>query len=365
VVGRLIYGVAKIPYVFSHVKYCDMRLLYGFCDGNARAAVQEYQRRFPNLRIPSRSVFTRIHQTLRDTGSLPSVSLQSEREVVGMINTRENILQMVHRSPRLSTCRMASRICVSRMQVWLTLHEEDLYPYHDLRVQHLEPSDHTQRMDLCHWIKVHPELLSVVLFSDEASFTQDGVNNSRNMHTWSHDNPHKTSVTNFQRRLTVNVWCGVLGNKLIETFVFDNNLTGNVNEVYLRNELPGLLEDIPLLIRSHMYFQHDGAPPHCTRHVRDYLNEFFPNRWLGRGGPVAWPPRSPDLTPFDYFLWGDMMAFVYETKVDSRAALRDRIFAAAEHLRNDPNIIGSATQSLLMRAANCIAAGGGLFEQLL
>ena len=49
-----------------------------------------------------------------------------------------------------------------------------------------------------------------------------------------------------------------------------------------------------------MYFQHDGAPPHNTRHVREYLNESFPNRWLGRGGPVAWAPRSPDLTPLDY-----------------------------------------------------------------
>ena len=90
-----------------------MNFVYGFCKGNARAAVEEYQRRFPNRRIPSRSVFTRIHQTLRDTGSLPSVAVQSEREVVRTINTRENILQMVQRSPRLST-----RIGVSRMQVW-------------------------------------------------------------------------------------------------------------------------------------------------------------------------------------------------------------------------------------------------------
>ena len=53
-----------------------------------------------------------------------------------------------------------------------------------------------------------------------------------------------------------------------------------------------------------MYFQHDGVPPHYTRHVREYLNEYFPNRRLGRGGPVAWPPRSPDLTPLDYYLGG-------------------------------------------------------------
>ena len=101
-----------MPFVFSHVDYCDMHFVYGFCDGDACAAVQEYQRRFPDRRTPSRSVFTRIHQTLRDTGSLPSVSLQSEREVVRTIKTRETILQMVQRSPRLSTRRMASRIGV-------------------------------------------------------------------------------------------------------------------------------------------------------------------------------------------------------------------------------------------------------------
>ena len=196
-----------MPFVFSHVEYCDMHFVYGFCDGNARAAVQEYQRLFPDRRIPSRSVFTRIHQTLRDTGSLPSVSLQSEREMVQMINTRDKILQMVQRSLRLSKRRMASCIGVSRMQVWRTLHDEDLYPYHDQRVQHLEPGDRAQRMDLCQWIKAHPELLSVFLFTDEASFMRDGVNNSRNMHTWSHDNPHETSVTNFQRRFSECMVC--------------------------------------------------------------------------------------------------------------------------------------------------------------
>ena len=166
--------------------------MYGFCNSNARAAAEEYQRRFPNQRIPSRGVFTRIHQTMHHSGRLPSVAVQSEREVVQTINTRENILEMVQRSPRLSTRRMASHISVSRIQVWRTLHGEYLYPYHDQRVQHLEPGDHAQRMDLCQWIKAHPELLSVILFSDEASFTRDGVNNLRNVHTWSDENPQDT-----------------------------------------------------------------------------------------------------------------------------------------------------------------------------
>jgi len=126
-------------------------------------------------------------------------------------------------------------------------------------------------MDLCHWITAHPKLLGVILFTDEASFTRDGINNSRNLRTWSHDNPYETSVTKFQRRFLVNVWCGLLGSKLTGPFFFDSNLTGNTYEVFLRNELPGLLEDILLMLRSQMYFQHDGAPPHYTGHVREYL----------------------------------------------------------------------------------------------
>ena len=60
-----------------------------------------------------------------------------------------------------------------------------------------------------------------------------------------------------------------------------------------------------------------------------------------------------------------MKTLVYETKVELRAVLRDRIFAAAEHIRNHPDNIASATHSLLMRAKNCIATGGGHFEQFL
>ena len=50
-----------MPFVFSHVEYCGMHFLCEFCNGNARDAVEEYQRRFPDRRIPSRGVFTFIY----------------------------------------------------------------------------------------------------------------------------------------------------------------------------------------------------------------------------------------------------------------------------------------------------------------
>jgi len=66
-----------------------------------------------------------------DNDGLPSFALHYEREILRKINARDNILDMVQRRPRLSIRRMASRVGLSRMKVWLTLHEKSLYPYHD------------------------------------------------------------------------------------------------------------------------------------------------------------------------------------------------------------------------------------------
>ncbi|GFV14183.1 hypothetical protein TNCV_526571 [Trichonephila clavipes] len=44
-------------------------------------------------------------------------------------------------------------------------------------------------------------------------------------------------------------------------------------------------------------------------------------RWFGHGGPVALPPRSPNLNPLYFFFWGHLMSLVYETPV---ATMRHR-----------------------------------------
>ena len=56
-------------------------------------------------------------------------------------------------------------------------------------------------------------------------------------------------------------------------------------------------------------YQQDGAPSHFHRDVHEYLHAKIPRRWIGRVSKndsplLLWPPRSPDLTPCDFFLWG-------------------------------------------------------------
>ncbi|GBN11466.1 hypothetical protein AVEN_275425-1 [Araneus ventricosus] len=72
-------------------------------------------------------------------------------------------------------------------------------------------------------------------------------------------------------------------------------------------------------------FQQDGAPPHCGNIVREFLDTTFPQRWISRGAVMAWPPRSPDITPFDFYLWGYVKQHVYSERINDINHLKQRI----------------------------------------
>ena len=90
------------------------------------------------------------------------------------------------------------------------------------------------------------------------------------------ENPHATVESNNQLHFSVNVWCAVLDDQLIGPFILEGRLTGEAYLRFLREELPRLLEDVPLNKRGPMYLQHDGAPPHSSREDRNFLNYRFP-----------------------------------------------------------------------------------------
>ena len=57
-----------------------------------------------------------------------------------------------------------------------------------------------------------------------------------------------------------------------------------------------------------------------------------------RGGPLGLPPRSPDLTPMDFFLLGEMKCLVYEIPLDTEEKLVAHVAAAAEVIFQSPGI---------------------------
>lgn len=354
-----------MPHTYSNLEYANMVFVYGFCNGNATAAVEEYRRRFQHRRIPGKNVFIRIFNRLCESGTLPSANITSERATRQSLQEIESILDLVEDDATTSSRRIATQLVIPQKRVIKTLHEQGLHPYHVQRVQHLQPEDYVRRMQFCNWINDNGPVVTRILFTDEATFTRDGINNTHNSHVWSDENPHATVESNFQHKFSVNVWCGMVDGYLIGPYILENRLTGEHYLSFLRNELTTLLEEVPINIRMQMYYQHDGAPAHYARQVKEYLNQEYPGLWIGRGGPVKWPPRSPDLTPLDYCLWGWFKNEVYKVKVDTRDALIRRIRNAAVLIQERHESLRKATGALCRRSRMCLEVNGGIFEHLL
>ncbi|GFX28172.1 uncharacterized protein TNCV_424991 [Trichonephila clavipes] len=68
-------------------------------------------------------------------------------------------------------------------------------------------------------------------------------------------------------------------------------------------------------VRQELWFQQDGTACHTARATIDLLKDTFGDRLISRFGPLNWPPRSCDLTPLDYFLWGYVKSLVYADKL--------------------------------------------------
>ncbi|KAJ8873293.1 hypothetical protein PR048_026927 [Dryococelus australis] len=66
-----------------------------------------------------------------------------------------------------------------------------------------------------------------------------------------------------------------------------------------------------------MWFQQNRTLLHFATVIRQHLDMHFLKRWIGRGGPIAWPPYSPDITPPDFWLWRHIKSMAYATSLDT------------------------------------------------
>ncbi|GBM19825.1 hypothetical protein AVEN_86163-2-1, partial [Araneus ventricosus] len=90
--------------------------------------------------------------------------------------------------------------------------------------------------------------------------------------------------------------------RLLGPILYDGTLTGYryVNEI-LNVVILDFMDELPLTVLSHVWFQQDGSPAHHTTVVKQWLNNEFPEKWIGLHGPVEFLPRSLDLTPMDFY----------------------------------------------------------------
>ena len=155
-----------------------------------------------------------------------------------------------------------------------------------------------------------------------------------------------TKNTNIVQEEIVNlpgiaVRCGLSSRGLIGLSFFEETVTDQTYLQMLEIMIPRLNDLFE--IENEVYFQQDGDPPHFHVNVRHFLDRTFNQKWRGRrGSATEFPPRSPDLTPLDFYLRGTVNNTVYATKPQTMEELRDQI----EHAIN-PDGMSLCSTSLL------------------
>ncbi|GFT85723.1 putative DD41D transposase [Trichonephila clavipes] len=195
----------------------------------------------------------------------------------------------------------------------------------------IHQNDHQARRRFVEWaqneITFVPDFHKQILFSDEAHFWLNGYVNKQNCRIWSENNPQVYVETPLHlEKLTV--WCALWAGGIIGPYFFKNdeghNVTVNGDRYRARITnffIPELNNhDVQLL-----WFQQDGATYHTAPATIDLLKNTFGDRLISRFGPVDWPPRSCELTPLDYFLWGYVKSLVYADKPQIPDHLEDHI----------------------------------------
>ncbi|GFV43890.1 uncharacterized protein TNCV_485141 [Trichonephila clavipes] len=162
------------------------------------------------------------------------------------------------------------------------------------------------------------------------------------------------------------------GKHLRRPFFFETQcpVNGWITETVNAHRYLTLLREtvVPCLIQrgqiSKVTFMHDGATSHSANPVKTFLIQTFgEDRIVSRRCRYPWPPRSPDLTPADFWLWGYLKSRMYPSGSSSLPELKDAIRREVSSIH--PDMLHSAVAGFVTRLECLLPCGGGHVEHIL
>lgn len=326
----------------------------------------EYSR-YPERRQPFPDRFSILKNNLINHGSFsrprPKSYNKENREVDEI-----NVLAAVEATPSTSCRVIEAEVGVIKSRAQQILRKHKFKPYKTKIVQHLHRGDAERRTIFCNWylqkIQTNRHFARSVIWSDEAYFSSAGVFNRNNTRYWHQENLRLIFEREQQGRFGFSVACFILGPQ-ISYRIYEGGLSAERYLNILEDVLPELLDNIPLAGLNTIYFQQDGAPAHNALMIRPFLENHFPNKWIGTNAPIRWPPRSPDLSVLDFFLWGYLKNKVYSRRHTNLEELREAITVAFQDLQRRSIIILNALERITKMCELCIRENGNHFEQFL
>lgn len=302
---------------------------------------------------PEARVIKQWASKLFETGSI------CDRQRSGRPNERGDAIEYVRReiaeNPKTSVRRLSAELDIKRSTIHNILRDDlKLKPFKPTKVQFLTLDDHQSRVECCQSILMKyrsKKQKASLFFSDECAIYAS--TKATNIVMWSSENPHFWDQV-LLHPPSVMIWAAMSEEHLIGPFFIDGRINADRYIQILRDEFIPELQRRGLMQTCHL--QQDGAPPHTSMRTREFLNENFPNRWVGKYGPIPWPARSPDLTSPDNALWGIIKRNVLHAKPADRQELKQTVRSAFAQFDND--ILKKIHDRTFRRINLCIEIGG-------
>lgn len=357
---------------YSAMEYTDMILIYGECQQNAALALRTYRQRYGDSRrcpVNSRTIVQAVQRIRENRPLVPVREGVPPQEIA--VPLEQRVLDYFTHNPTSSLRKAARQFQVHHKTVLKILRKDKRQPYKYTKVQALLPRDRPIREAYCRWLQSKmnddPEFIYNVMWTDESTFTRNGIWNRHNLRYWSQGNPHLFRESSHQYHFSLNVWAGIHRNQIIGPVFIEGNLTAVKFLDLLSGPISEYTDELSLDVHQKLWYQLDGAPAHSVVSARERLTDMFGQQWIGRYGPRRWPARSPDLTPMDFFLWGFIKNEVYACDVNTVEELQDRIIDAFNKLKTmaiSGDLLRKVRNNIIRRCHMCIRVNGGQFQQL-
>ena len=331
------------------------------CYGSVSVVQRKFREKFGrHAQLPCSETIHRIHQRATETGDLGDEQRSGRRRSSDIAQVKEDVKE----EPQLSIRVRARKLDFSRSSMHRILRDDlRLHPYKPRLLQELSEEDFAHRLAFCEemvdLLENDASVLNRLLFTDEAHFHVSGDVNRHNLRYYAKENPNFI-VTQPLHSPRVTVWAGVWAGGFLGPFFFDETITGARYLEMLQNVILPLLEEIGEFNENRLIWQQDGAPPHWYRPAREWLDQHFGQLWIGRNGPTAWPPRSPDLTACDFWLWGHLKHLVYQTHPENIEDLKEQIRSAFQVITEEQRL--SAIGDFERRVRLCLQKQGKHIE---
>ncbi|XP_050342348.1 uncharacterized protein LOC126768367 [Nymphalis io] len=154
----------------------------------------------------------------------------------------------------------------------------------------------------------------------------------------------------------VTVWAALSASGIIGPYFYEDQrsrpVTVNTQRyiAMLQNFFAPALQDYSGF-NQRTWFQQDGATCHTSNDSIAAVREIFGQKVISKRGDINWPPRSPDLSPMDFFLWGYLKSKVFNNNPQSIEELKENI---REEIQNiSPNTCRAVMENVRSRLQEC------------